>query len=326
VTSQSVLRRRHEADETWFVFLRSSRHLFNPNAEAHLHGRPGQVLVPRNQAHHLLHRGLAQLRAARHFHHLNQSVLRSDGRNHRALVLLPRRGGGARPDANHRGAAVGRPHRARGHEEHDPVLRDEQAARQRRRQAEDPVDAVAYRVHGPRVRCGGEVVEEHGRRADEGAAGLRAPARRARALDLVGAGLVVGDAGPAAVRFVGAGDPVPADDVFEGGVATVGAGTAARVALLGEEGMARAASGMPGLALPKKKKPLADKDMYDLLSTRWICQEVKPGRLEALEEDYRQDNGACPYKSSSSSAGAVASTATSAPSNVTSPSSISCFT
>ena len=108
------------------------------------------------------------------------------------------------------------------HDEHAPVLLgDEQAAALRLRQAEVMGTAVADLVHGPPMRVP-EVVAEHRRRAGEGAARLRAAARRAGALALVVAALVVGDVGLAAVRGEGAEDPVPADDVFQSGVAAVG--------------------------------------------------------------------------------------------------------
>ena len=83
--------------------------------------------------------------------------------------------------------------RAQGdHEEHAPVLLgDEQAAPLRLRQAEVLGTAVADLVHGPPMLVP-EVVAEHRRRAGEGAARLRAAARRAGALALVVAGLVVG--------------------------------------------------------------------------------------------------------------------------------------
>ena len=138
------------------------------------------------------------------------------------------------------------------HEEHAPVLLgDEQAAPLRLRQAEVLGTAVADLVHGPAMRVP-EVVAEHRRRAGEGAARLRAAARRAGALALVVAALVVGDVGLAAVRAVGAEDPVPADDVFQSGVAAVGAVVPARVALvLWELAMAAAASQVPGIALHK---------------------------------------------------------------------------
>jgi len=98
-----------------------------------------------------------------------------------------------------------------------------------------------------------EVVAEHRRRAHEGAAGLRAAARRAGAIALVVAGLVVGDVRPAAVDVVGAEDLGTADDAFQRGVAAVGAVPVARVALvLGEDGVAGAAGQVPGLALRKR--------------------------------------------------------------------------
>ena len=173
---------------------------------------------------------------------------RVPGRPHLAGELRPRRRGG--PHTRHRGAA-----RAHGHEEHAPVVllrvELEQAPRLRLREADVVRPAVTDLVHGPGVRVP-EVVAEHRRRAGEGAARLRAAARRAGALALVVAALVVGDVGLAAVRAVGAEDLVPADDIFQSGVAAVGAVVPARVALvLWELAMAVAASQVPGIALHK---------------------------------------------------------------------------
>ena len=134
------------------------------------------------------------------------------------------------------------------HDEHAPVLLgDEQAAALRLRQAEVMGTAVADLVHGPAMRVP-EVVAEHRRRAGEGAARLRAAARRAGALALVVAALVVGDVGLAAVRGVGAEDPGPAVR----GVAAVGRRRRrARTRSTWELAMAVAASQVPGIALHK---------------------------------------------------------------------------
>jgi hypothetical protein len=141
--------------------------------------------------------------------------------------------------------------RARGDEEHAPVvfLRAEQAPRLRLRQTDIVRVAVADLVDGPGVRVP-EVVAEHRRRADEGAAGLSAGARRPGARALMVTGVVVGDVGPAAVDVVGAGHSDAGDDVFQRFVAAVGAVLEARVALdPGKQVMAGAASQVPGLAL-----------------------------------------------------------------------------
>lgn len=151
------------------------------------------------------------------------------------------------------------------HEEHAAVLLgDEQPATLRLREAEVQGLAVADLVHGPPMRVP-EMAVEHRRRRGEGAAWFRAAARRARALALVAAGLVVGDADPAAVHVVGAEDLVPADDVFQSGVATVGAFLPARVALvLWELAMAVAASQVAAIALHRFDSP------YESKNQEWI--------------------------------------------------------